>query len=112
MSSEEAKSTTQNTELVDINRPPPAAALKTAYERTLLKVSSLDGLNKADEEDFDLEVTDLEIDLSDATVDSQSIDGDARDAREPSSTSTPLDSECLNLSSSQTSNSSCKNWSG
>ena len=34
MSSEEAKAKTQNTELVDVDCSPPAAALKVAHERT------------------------------------------------------------------------------
>ena len=34
MNTEEAKTATQNAELVDINHPPPAATLEMAYERT------------------------------------------------------------------------------
>ena len=73
MNSEEAKATTQNIELVDINYPPPAAALKMACERTLFKVSGLDKLKNADKA-FLTKMTDLEIDLSESVVNSQDID--------------------------------------
>ena len=69
----EAKTKNQNTELVAVNRPPPAAALKMAHERTLLKVCNLDGLKRADKALL-TKMTDLEIDLSEAAVNSQNID--------------------------------------
>ena len=65
--------TIRNTELVDVEYPPSNAALKMAYERTLLKVSDLDGLNKADKELL-TKMIDLEIDLSNSNVNSQQID--------------------------------------
>ena len=73
MSSEEAKATTQNTELVDINCPLPNATLNIACERTKFTVSSLNELNKADKELL-IKMTDLDVNLSNANVNSQDID--------------------------------------
>ena len=65
--------TTQNTELVDVSYPPSDVALKASYERTSVKLSSLDELKKANKEIL-TKMTDLEIDLSDAGVNLQNID--------------------------------------
>ena len=65
--------TTQNHEVVDVNCPPPAAALKMVYERIKLRIFNLDGLKKADKGIL-AKMTDLEIDLSDSNVDAQNID--------------------------------------
>ena len=65
--------TTQNAELVDINCLPLAAVLKTVYEKIKFKASSLGGLKKADKEIL-TKMTDLDVDLSDADVNSQNID--------------------------------------
>ena len=73
MSSEEARATIQNTESVDVNFLSPAATLKKAHERTQLKVSGLDELNKADKALLN-KMTDLEIHLSESPVNSQNID--------------------------------------
>ena len=73
MDKKEAEANIQNTQCVDINRPPPAAALKMTCERTLLKVSGLDELKRADEALL-TKITDLEIDLTDADLNSQNIE--------------------------------------
>ena len=73
MSTEEAKATTKNAELMDVEHSPSNAALKMAYERTSLRASSLDAMNEEDEELL-TRMIDLDIDLTDADVDSENID--------------------------------------
>ena len=72
MSTEESKATTQNAELMDVEYCPFSAASKMAYERTLLEVSGLDGLKKTNKEIL-TKTTDLDVDLSDADINSQNI---------------------------------------
>ena len=69
----QSRATVQNTEIDDVDCPPPVAALKMTYKGTLLKLSSLDGLKKADREFF-TNITDIKIDLSKSAVNSQNID--------------------------------------
>ena len=73
MSSEGVMNTIQNTEPVDVNCPLPATALKMTYESTLLKVSNLNGLMNVDKALL-TKMTDLDIDFSDADMNSQRID--------------------------------------
>ena len=70
MGNKEARATTQNTGFVDVNRPLPTAALNIAWERTQLKVSNLEALKEAGKELL-TKMTDLDIDLTDADVNSQ-----------------------------------------
>ena len=72
MSNEEVKTTTRNSELVDADRSQPTTALKMAHERIQLAVSDLGAL-KATEKQLLAKMTDLDIDLSDADVNSQNI---------------------------------------
>ena len=72
MHTKEAKATTQNAETMGIEYSPSSAASKMAYERTLLKVSGLDGLKKTNKEIL-TKITDLDGDLSDADINSQNI---------------------------------------
>ena len=65
--------TIQNVEFMDVEYSPSNAALKMTYERTQLEVSDLDGLNGEDKELL-TKMTDLDVDLSDADVDSEDID--------------------------------------
>ena len=65
--------TTQNAELMDVEYSPPNAALEMAYKRTQLEAFDLDELKKADKEVL-TKMMDLDIDLSDADVDSEDID--------------------------------------
>ena len=73
MSTEEAKATTKNAEPMDVEHSPSNAALKMLYERTSLRASSLDAMNEEDEELL-TRMIDLDIDLTDADVDSENID--------------------------------------
>ena len=73
MINEEVKTTTRNSEIVDADRSPLTAALKTAHETTQLVVSDLGALKAVDKELL-AKITDLEIDLSDAFVNSQNIE--------------------------------------